>query len=318
MRTSAIVIQDIASRASAQIRPDLGFNCFSFKARVHDRPVEAFWSEPSFADGEGKPSRSGNPILFPFGGRIGGAKYTFGGREYTVNHAGENGPNAIHGFVFNRRWRVTDLSSDRVVGEFQGSVDAPETLADWPSDYRIQLAYSIAGNTLTADVTISNPGKSTLPFTFALHPYFRVPLGNGDAEQTRITIPASEYWVLRDLLPTGEQIPVDAMRDFRAGKPYPEIQVDDVLTGLTATNGEIATLVEDHASGVRLAQRFSDEYRFCIAYTPVNREAIAIEPYTGAPDPFRTPELGLDPNLSLLEPGKQWHSSVSYTLEAID
>lgn len=317
MRTSAIVIQDIASRASAQIRPDIGFNCFSFKARVNDQTVEALWSEPSFAEGEGKPSRSGMPVMFPFAGRIKDGKYTFEGKDYVINHSGENGPNAIHGFVFTRRWRVIDYAANRVVGEFQGSIDAPETLSEWPSDYRIQIAYTVSGATLTTDITISNPGKSVLPFTFGLHPYFRVPLGKGDAAQTIVTVPAEEYWVLGEMLPTGEQLPVDPTRDLRAGKPFPEVIVDDVLTTMTAIDGTIFTSVEDRASGVRLVESFPDHYKYCIVYTSPNRESMAIEPYTGAPDPFRAPSLGLDPNLILLDPGKSWTSTVSISLEAI-
>lgn len=317
MRSSAIVIQDIASNASAQIRPDIGFNCFSFKARVNGRPVEALWSEPSFAEGEGKPSRSGMPVLFPFAGRIQNGAFSFEGKDYSISHGAENGPNAIHGFVFNRRWRVTEYAANRVVGEFQGSIDAPETLQEWPSDYRIQIAYTVSGGTLTTDVTITNPGRSTLPFTFGLHPYFRVPLGRGNAAQTTVTVPADELWVLQEMLPTGEQIAVDGARDFRSGKLFPEISVDDVLTGMTAENGEVVAMVEDRGSGVRLTEKFSDEYRFCIIYTAANRESIAIEPYTGAPDPFRASSLGLDPHLSLLEPGKSWKSSVTISLEAI-
>jgi aldose 1-epimerase len=317
VRTSPIVIQDIASNASAQIRPDIGFNCFSFKARVNGRPVEALWAEPAFAEGEGRPSRSGMPVLFPFAGRIQNGAFSFEGKEYTIKHGAENGPNAIHGFVFNRRWRVVEYAANRVVGEFQGSIDAPETLTEWPSDYRIQIAYTVSDAMLTTDITISNPGKGVLPFTFGLHPYFRVPLGRGDAEQTISTVPADSLWVLEDLLPTGEQRPVDEARDFRNGKAFPVTQVDDVLTDLTAVNGEIVASVEDRGSGVRLVERFSDDYRFCIVYTSPNRESIAIEPYTGAPDPFRVQSLGLDPKLILLEPGKTWKSTVTIGLEAI-
>lgn len=317
MRTSAIVIQDIASNASAQIRPDIGFNCFSFKARVNGQPIEALWAEPSFAEGEGRPSRSGMPVLFPFAGRIQNGAFSFQGKEYTITHGAENGPNAIHGFVFNRRWRVIEYAANKVAGEFQGSIDAPETLAEWPSDYRIQIAYTVSGSTLTTDITISNPGKGVLPFTFGLHPYFRVPLGRGDAAQTLITVPASELWVLEDLLPNGQQLVVDDGRDFRSGKLFPDTSVDDVLTGLAAEDGQITATIEDRGSGVRLVERFPEEYRFCIAYTAPNRESMAIEPYTGGPDPFRAPSLGLDPNLILLEPGKSWTSAVTIGLEAI-
>lgn len=316
-QSSPIVIQDPESGATAQIQPAAGFNCFSFRARVHDRPVEAFWYEPEFAEGRGRPSRSGMPILFPFGGRIKDARYSFGGKDYHVTTAGDNAPNAIHGFVFNRPWRVTEFAANRVTGEFQGSVDAPETLKDWPADYRIQVTYTVDGASLLVDVTLSNPGTSTLPYVFGLHPYFRVPLGGDSADACLVTVPAERYWPLEQTLPIGEERAVDASRDLRAPRPFAGISLDDVLTGMTTANGIIETVVEDPQSGVRLRQTFTDEHHFCIVFTPPHREAIAIEPYTGSPDLFRAPDIGLEPHLGLLEPGQHWHTRVTISLEAI-
>jgi aldose 1-epimerase len=315
--TSAIVIEDPESGAVAQVLPAVGFNCFSFQARPHGRPVEALWAEPGFADGSGRPSRSGMPVLFPFAGRIKDASFFFDGKEYHVTTAGENGPNAIHGFVFNRQWRVTDAAANYVTGEFQGSIDAPETLKDWPSDYRIQITYTVAGNALTTDVTLSNPGHSALPYVFGLHPYFRVPLGGPSADACLVTVPAERYWPLDQSLPSGEERPVDSARDLRSPARFVDLALDDVLTGLIATGGEITTTVDDPGSGVRLRQTFSDDHHFCIAFTPPHREAIAIEPYTGSPDPFRARELGLDPRLSVLDPGQSWTTRITIALEAL-
>lgn len=317
-QSSPIVIQDAESGATAQIQPVAGFNCFSFQARVHDRPVEALWYEPAFAAGEGRPSRSGMPVLFPFGGRIKDARYTFSGKQYHVTSAGDNGPNAIHGFVFNRPWRVLETAADRVTGAFQGSIDAPETLRDWPSDYRIEVTYTVSGASLLIDVTLSNPDDATLPYVLGLHPYFRVPLGGDSADACLVTVPAARYWPLEQSLPTGEERKVDATRDLRTPRSYADLTLDDVMTGLIATDGQIETIVEDPRSGVRLRQSFTDDHHFCIVFTPPHREAIAIEPYTGSPDLFRAPEIGLDPHLGLLEPGEEWRTRVKISLEAMD
>jgi len=314
--TSPITIKDSASGAVARIQPDAGFNCFSFRAPVRGQLVEALWAEPEFASGKGRPSRSGMPVLFPFGGRITNARFSFEGRDYHVTTAGENGPNTIHGFVFNRPWRVTDVAPDRVTGEFQGSVDAPETLNDWPSDYRIEISYSVSDTALAVDATLSNPGAMTLPYVFGLHPYFRVPLGGSSADDCLVTVPAARYWPLEASLPTGEERPVDPARDLRTPTPFAEISLDDVLTGMTARDGEITTTVDDPESGIRLRQTTSDDYPFCIVFTPPHREAIAIEPYSGSPDPFRAAELGLNPHLRLLAPGESWRTRVTIALEA--
>lgn len=315
--TSTIVIQDPESGASAQIKPDHGFNCFSFRPVINGKSVEVIQAAPDFADKGGSSTRNGIPLLFPFAGRIKGARYTYEGKEYTLTTARPNGENAIHGFVLNRRWRVTDYGTNRVVGEFQGSIDAPETVAEWPSDYRIRATYSVTGASFLSEFEISNPGKSPLPFSFGTHPYFKIPLAGGDPAQCRAIVPASEIWTLEDLLPTGEHHPIDAEGNLRDGKLFPAITVDDVRSGLIAENGIITTTVEDASTGIRVKQTFPDQFRYCIVYTPQERNAIAIEPYTSLVDPFEMQAIGIDPELIVLPPGGQWKTSITISAEAM-
>ena len=312
-----ITITSQDSAASARIRADVGFNCFSFTAPVGDRTIEALWSEPAFAEGKGRPSRSGNPVLFPFAGRIRDGAFEWRGQTYQITTAGKSDRHAIHGFVYTRPWRVIAQSADSATGVFQGSVDAPETVAEWPSDYAIEITWRVAGNRLEADVVISNPGDSTLPFVFGLHPYFRVPLGGSSADDCLITVPAATYRELDDLLPTGRDLPVDQARDMREPRRFGDLDLDDVVTDLTSDEtGTIETIVADPESGVRLVQTFSNENPFVVVFNPPHREAIAIEPYTGGPNPFASEALGLDAGLTLLEPGESWRAHYCIALES--
>lgn len=305
-----ITIRSTDSTATARIRADIGFNCFSFEAPVNGELIETLWFEPAFAGGAGRPSRSGIPVLFPFAGRIRESQYRWRDREYTITTAGTNDQHAIHGFVFTRPWRVIEQQSDAVTGAFQGSIDAPETLNDWPADYAIEIRYRVAGQSLEARVTITNPGDTPLPFTFGLHPYFRLPLGGASVDACVVTVPASHYRELATLLPTGRELEVDDARDLRNPRRFGELELDDVVTGLTASeHGKIETTIADPGSGVTLTQTFSAEHPFVIVYTPPHREAIAIEPYTGSPDPFAVGEFGLDPHLLVLDPGDLWQAT---------
>jgi aldose 1-epimerase len=223
---------------------------------------------------------------------------------------------AIHGFVYTRPWRVTAQTSDSVTAEFQGSVDAPETLEEWPSDYAISLTWRVSGAALDAEVRIWNPGEHPLPFTFGLHPYFRLPLGGASADACRITVPASHYWELSGMMPTGQVRPVKGSRDLRTSGRFGDLDLDEVLTGVSPDEtGDVVTTISDPDSGVTLTQTFSDAHPFIIVYTPPHREAIAIEPYTGSPNPFAVPELGLDPQLLVLAPGESWHASYRISVD---
>src|SRR6187200_435616 len=101
LETSAIVIQDPESGASAQIKPDIGFNSFSFRPVINGKAVEVIQAASDFADQGGSPSRNGIPLLFPFAGRIRNARYHYAGKDYHVTTARPNEGNAIHGFVLD-------------------------------------------------------------------------------------------------------------------------------------------------------------------------------------------------------------------------
>ena len=165
----------------------------------------------------------------------------------------------------------------------------------------------MTGNTLLCDVMIDNPGDRPLPFGFGTHPYFRVPLGGADAGACLVTVPALEFWELEDMLPTGERGPVDTARDLQQPTPFRDITVDDVLTSLVASDGQIVATVADPASGIEVRQTWTHAFPHCVVYTAPARDSIAIEPYTTAPDAFRLLEAGIDPDLVVLAPGETWH-----------
>src|SRR5215475_15383059 len=176
MNTPNVVsIRDPASGASARILVSLGFNCFSWRPMLPDGLREMLWAHQDFATGNEGPSLSGIPLLFPFPGRIGNARFTFGGREYFLEPADGSG-NAIHGFAYNRPWRVIEHSVNRVSGEFHASRDDRAVLTRWPGDFRIRATYTIEGAKLTLKIECENTGTGSLPYGLGTHAYFRVPL----------------------------------------------------------------------------------------------------------------------------------------------
>ena len=92
--------------------------------------------------------------------------------------------------MLNRPWRVIEHTPQRVVGQFQASLDDPSLLTRWPADFRLTVAYELSGNRLRAQIEAHNPDSKPLPMGLGLHPYFRVPIApGGRAEDCRITMP---------------------------------------------------------------------------------------------------------------------------------
>ncbi|MEM8865708.1 MAG: aldose 1-epimerase, partial [Planctomycetota bacterium] len=142
MAADVVRITDPQTGSTADVLISQGCNCFSWRPQLSDGPREMLWASDGFASGEHRPSSSGIPLLFPFPGRIGGAEFEFEGETYRLPPGDPHG-NAIHGFTFTRAWRTVDQDDSSVTAEFQGSVDAPETLDSWPSDYHLRVQYRV-------------------------------------------------------------------------------------------------------------------------------------------------------------------------------
>jgi aldose 1-epimerase len=299
-----IELHDTASGTSATILAGFGFNCYSFIARHDDENIELLWSVPNFASGQERPSRSGIPILFPFPGRIAGTTFHFQGREYPLEAADGQG-NAIHGFVLNRPWRVIDQGSQHAVGQFQASQDDPSLLSRWPADFRITVRYELAGNRLLGEYELHNPDTKPLPMGLGLHPYFRVPLLPGSqGDECRVSVPAEEYWELKDLIATGRRLPVSGDKDVRSGMRFADTRLDNIFWNLDTTGGRVRTQLEDAAAGCRLEIDFDAWFRGCVVFNPPHREAVCIEPYSCVPDAWRLAERGIDAGELVLPPGE--------------
>lgn len=305
-----VTITDSASGAEAKILVSLGFNCFSWRPVLSDGPREMLWSHPNFANGSERPSASGIPLLFPFPGRIRQGKYSFAGRDYTLE-PGDAFGNAIHGFVHTRGWRVVEQSPQRVVGEFQASKDEPRLLSLWPSDFQIRASYEVRGGELLSDIRCENTGDARMPYGFGTHTYFRLPLVEGaDPEATEVYAPVSRIWQLHDMLATGEMLPITPEADL-SGRPLAGRPFDTVYTELQlAADGWLDTWLREPNSGRTVTQRFDNQFTQCIVYTPPHREAICLEPYTCVPDPFRLSAEGRETGLRILEPGESFQTTI--------
>lgn len=314
MALETITITDAATGSRAKILPGVGFNCYSYSVATPAGPLQTLWSAPDLTDGTARPTGSGIPLLFPFAGRLRGTSFRFRGKDYELE-AGDGQGNAIHGFVFNRPWRVTEQAAQRVVGQFQASLDEASLLAHWPADFRITAEYRISAGALVSEFLIENPDQKPLPFAFGTHGYFRVPLGPDRADDCRVTVPVSTIWELESLLPTGTCGPSPLCEQLSRGMRLGETKLDSVFGGLRFTDHRLATVIRDPTSGRTLTQTFDDQFTTCVVYNPPHRQAVCMEPYTTVPDPFSLLDKGIDPHLKVLAPGESFRTRIEIRVE---
>lgn len=302
-----ITLQDPRTGSTARILPERGFNCFSFQAVIDGRPLEVLDAEPDFLAGAVRPSSSGIPLLFPFPNRIRDGQFHWADRDFWLPLP-EGKPNAIHGLVLDRMWRVIEKSDQHAVAKFQLSRDAADRRQLWPADFRITVRYAVAGETLRCDIRISNPDTIPLPWGFGTHPYFRVPLASTSrVEDCLVQAPAAEVWELEDYLPTGRKQPVSDRCDLREGREIAGLKLDDVLAGLTAQEGQVRTIVMDPQAGLQVMQIFDANFRELVVYTPPHGRSVCLEPYTCVTDAVNLQVRGIDSGWRVLAPGDEVH-----------
>lgn len=282
-----------------------GFNCFRWQVPTSTGPRELLWSAPGFTAGEARPSSSGIPILFPFPGRILKGAFSFDGQNYALEQNDRHG-NAIHGFVFNRPWRLlsaeTPAAGDPVIAaEFHAAQDDATLLQQWPSDFRVRATYRLGATQLTLTLQIDNPGTRPLPWGCGLHPYFQLsPFGGPSV--VRAAVPIGESWQLQGLVPTGVTQPTVASHPLLSQQALGESVYDDVFSidprQMQSDGSWVASLT---GAGQQLVLKARGGFGYAVIYTPPHREAICLEPYVCVPDPWRGENRGA----RLLQPGEQ-------------
>jgi aldose 1-epimerase len=312
------VLEDGVSGNSARVLADYGFNCYSFRCRAGEREFELLRSHDHFADQPARASGNGIPILFPFPNRIRAGRFEFGGKEFQLP-CNERGVNAIHGLVIDRRWRgsIPATGAASVTGQFQLSRDAPDSAHLWPADFVIEMTYNLKRNQLASHVRITNPDSRPLPWGFGTHPYFRFPLGpQNDGQACSVVAPVIERWELQDLLPTGRRLSISPTVGLDGRRPFSELKFDDVFTGLQFVDEWCTCRLVDHDAGITIVFRFDRIFRELVIYTPPDRGAICLEPYTCITDAINLQRRGIDAGLRVLAAGETVEGTMIVEVEA--
>jgi aldose 1-epimerase len=320
-RDPTFYVLDDGAGGRAEVWPALGFNCLHWEAVRDGQKLDLLYADPALFS-NGRPTRSGIPILFPFPNRIRDGRFTWNGTEYQLPLNDGTLKNAIHGFACRKPWRVigqgADASSAWVVGEFQTLLDAPECLPLWPADQLIRITHRLGAGWLRVEAEVVNPDERTLPFGLGYHPYYRMPFAPGTtAADCLVQAPAQQYWPLVESLPDGKPQPLDPARDLNKPRRFGDLELDDVLTGMSSQPGanglrECGVL---QSGGATLRLSASPAFRELVVFTPPHREAFCIEPYTCTTDAINLQAHGVDAGWLTLAPGERWTADLEMRLE---
>lgn len=244
--------------------------------------------------------KSRSILLAPFPNRIQAGKYFFEERlhQLTINKPKEN--NAIHGFVWNKRFEVvdtktTDNSSSATLKYYYNGTEA-----GYPFPFELLLQYTLYKNSFSIDFSVVNTGSSNMPFGFGCHPYFS--FGN-NVNDWQLQLPEC------NMLETNEQlIPNGNKKNYRAFQ-QPEIigsTAFDTAFELKGNQDFFETILFSSEENIKLSIKQSNVFKYLQVYIPPQRNSIAIEPMTCPANAFNSEE-----SLIVLQPKQSCSGNIS-------
>ena len=204
--------------------------------------------------------RWGSFPMAPWAGRLRDGILDWEGERHQLRRT--LGRHAIHGVVFDRPWVVERATATEV------ELSCALGPAGWPLGgivrQRIQLRPD--GVRLEAEIV----AERSMPAAFGWHPWFR-----RRPADARLCVDAAEVLVTRDLIPTGDRMPVRGMTDLRRGPAIAGRRLDHAYVG--ARSPAVITWPD-----LELAIEFAPPASVVVVHTPPR--GLCVEPQTAWPN----------------------------------
>ncbi|WP_432262413.1 aldose 1-epimerase [Cupriavidus sp. TMH.W2] len=203
--------------------------------------------------------------LVPYSNRIGYGAFDWEGRQHRLRLNFADEPHAIHGFGWQRAWRVALLEAAYAVLVLDHSPDA-----DWPFACSVTQRIALRDDGLHLELTLVNRDSRAAPGGLGWHPYF--PL----TPQTRLQTGWNAVLVTGDdrLPRTTEPVP-DRWR-FDAPRSLENLGVDHCFTGW---RGEATIFEADYRLRV-----MAEGTPAAVLFRPPGEAFFALEPVSHSND----------------------------------
>jgi len=197
-----------------------------------------------------KSIRGGIPVLFPICGNLPDDRLRVDGVDHTLTQ---------HGFARDLPWQLQLLDDQSGVRLSLSS--SAETLNAYPFPFLLDMVVQPAANALEITTTIHNRGTGSMPFSFGLHPYFKV----SDLAQVRLTGLPDECLNHREM---ANAATVDQLS-----------RLSDGVDLLCRPAGPVALI--DDGNGHQLQLQHQAPLDLTVVWTDPPRRMVCLEPWTG-------------------------------------
>lgn len=221
-------------------------------------------------------------ILSPWPGRTAFAKWNWNGKSYNLVNNVSWAPHALHGFLNVLPWKLSTFSADDREAELTLVRDFYGIPGSYPFTFRATNRICFSGASFRVETIVQNTYHETLPYAQGFHPYFSLgrkvnALTLGLPKCRRAKLDSSD-------IPTGE---FEAEARFNGKGQLGETFINDYFSFDEISCDRETVSLCDSESGKSLdiwQKTGKNLWRGVQIYTPPDRESIAIEPMTSAPD----------------------------------
>jgi aldose 1-epimerase len=281
-----IIIKNDSTNESFSILPDSGARlCELF---LHNGvELISVIKKIKNVDSESRDDIFTNAKLSPFAGRIKAGEFTFKAVNYYLvkNYPEEN--NACHGFVFDKKFVVTDKKVNEDSASCTLEYHYTGDVSGYPFPFLIELTYQLSAfDGLTCTTKINNLSDVPIPLSDGWHFYFELGM---KVDDLKLKIETNEMMELDpQMIPIGKRI---MFTEFRTPHIIDNRHFDSCfkVTG----NKKVVTqlLSAQRKIDLRIWQETgTGKYEYLVIYTPPDRKSIAIEPISSNINTFNNGE----------------------------
>ncbi|AAQ00800.1 MULTISPECIES: aldose epimerase family protein [Prochlorococcus] len=196
-----------------------------------------------------KSVRGGMPILFPICGDLPRSILRLPQGEFSLNQ---------HGFARDAIWEINLLNDHK--GFSLTMNDSPQTIASYPYFFSLAIEVRPSKNTLEIKSIVHNRGEENMPFSFGIHPYFKV------TDLTEVSIAG---------------LPDICFNHLQKEESLTSKQIEKLSEGVDfLSNGKGPFYLKDLLTGTTIEMKYLYPFNNVVVWTDPPRNMVCLEPWT--------------------------------------
>jgi len=273
----AVKLENLETGEYLLVVPQYGANLYDLVLQKNGKSysvIKGFWDAECMEIHHGHYTAH----LFPFAGRIPDGSFIYNDKEHVFEITDDLYNCALHGFLYNQPMELVEQIASDDIGKLTFAMSTKNVHDGYPYDVVIKITYTLDESGFTCKTQFQNNGEDTSPFSYGVHPYYRIGSKIDDLE---IKIQSSKETILNDrLVPSGT---TKENSDFLEFKSIKEIDFDNGFV-LPQSDGVVTTQLRNNHENATLniwQETGKNKFNFLQIYTPPYRDCIAIEPLCG-------------------------------------